>query len=132
MNPKLQFDVAILYEIWVHIIRRHLNFVEVFDFMQLNFGVLNKSELHFKRTEQMMKHLAFDYSKDERCFAKMVSILYLRSISCHDTSSYQTETASRIYLAVLFYDIGRLQSAVNICSDVIANFKDRDHCSGFR
>ena len=80
-----------------------------------------------------MKHLAFGYSVDERHFTTMVSMLCLhKSRCCLDEYSYKTETASMIYLAALFYDIGRLQCAGNICSHVTTNFKKSDHCSGVR
>jgi len=89
--------------------------------------------LHFKRSEQVMKNLVFDYSKNENWFAIMVSILCLHKSLCSiDISSCMTENVSRIYLAALLYHIGHLQCAVHLCYEVEKGFKENDHCGEVR
>ena len=131
LSSKFQCDVELLSEIWIHIIRQSY-FVESPNSMK-PLSVFDRSMLYFNRAEQIMKHLVFGYSKNESCLAKMVSILCLqKSLCCHDSSSCQTETASRLYLAALFYYIGHLQCTVQLCSQVATSFKENDHCREVR
>src|SRR6218665_2620496 len=126
-NSTLQCDVETLSEIWVHILRQPY-FVEN-SYVMHPLSVSDKSMVYFNHAEQIMKHLAFGYSKNESYFATMVSILCLQtSLCCYDTSSYKTQTASRIYLAALLYYIGHHQRTVNLCSEVATSFKESAHC----
>ena len=131
LNNKLQIDVETLSEIWIHIIRQSY-FMEKSNSM-LPLSVSDKSMVYFNRAEQIMKHLASDYSKNESYFATMVSMLCLQeSLCCHDRSSYITQTASRLYLAALLYYIGHRQCTVHLCSAVVTSFKERAPCRNVR
>src|SRR5688572_27403084 len=72
LSSKLQCDVELLSEIWIHIIRQSY-FVESPNSMRALF-IFDESMLYFNRAEQIMKHLVFGYSKNESCLAKMVSM----------------------------------------------------------
>src|SRR6218665_1213306 len=63
----------------------------------------------------------------------MVSIVCLQtSLCCYDTSSYKTQTASRIYLAALLYYIDHRQYTIHLCSEVATSFKENVPCTSVR
>src|SRR6218665_19722 len=123
LNSELQCDVEILSEIWFHIIEQRF-VIDISSSMQSLIAV-DKSIMYFNRAEEIMKHLVYGCSENESSFARMVSMLCLHeSIGSHDTSSNKTETASRVYLAALFYYSGHLQLAAHLCSEIATAFKE--------